>query len=261
MSSKRWKSYDMVINGLPQRVKYNEDTVNDLFIPLLKKLTEIQKREQRKVMAFVAAPPATGKSTLLNRLTGSSIEANDRLFDTLDTSARRLLIGDHTEVVVSDTVGFIRRLPTHLIEAFKATLEELSYADLILHVIDVSNSDWMAQARVTERLCDELAPKEVERLAVFNKADAAPPDELPSGGLLISARTGEGIENLLKAIETAVGPNVRRMHLHLPFERGDLVDFLKREAVVEAISYTGEGIELTAVIRERLWGRVMPYAE
>ena len=171
------------------------------------------------------------------------------------------MIGERTEVVISDTVGFIRRLPTHLIEAFKATLEELSYADLILHVIDISNPDWMAQARVTEKLCDELAPEGVQRILVMNKADICPPEDLPNAGILISAKTGEGTEKLLEAIAAAVGENTRRMELFLPFGRGDLVDFLKREAIVERLAYTEEGIEVTAVVRERYLGKVRDYAK
>ncbi|MBR4865620.1 MAG: GTPase HflX, partial [Clostridia bacterium] len=182
----------------------------------VRRVREQQRKRRLKndipVVAIVGYTNA-GKSTLLNRLTGSNIQANNRLFDTLDTSTRHLRISDACEVVISDTVGFIRRLPHHLIEAFKATLEELQYADLILHVIDVSNPDWMLQAKVTEKLCDELAPEGVKRIAVLNKADACPPEEIPNGGLLISARTGENIDELLRVIEQEVGREMKAVSL------------------------------------------------
>ena len=144
-----------------------------------------------------------GKSTVLNRLTRSDIPANDRLFDTLDTTTRRLRVDESTEVLLSDTVGFIRKLPTHLIEAFKATLEELQYADLLLHVIDVSAPDWEEQAAVTDTLIHELGADGTPVLRVYNKCDAIPAlMELPHtrDGICISARTGEGVPELLTRI-------------------------------------------------------------
>lgn len=113
-----------------------------------------------------------GKSTLLNCLTNSDIPANDRLFDTLDTTTRKLRIDELTEVLISDTVGFIRKLPHHLIEAFKATLEELAYADVLLHVIDISNPDWEEQARVVDLLINQLGAEQTPCIRVFNKCDA-----------------------------------------------------------------------------------------
>ena len=165
-----------------------------------------RRRREKNAMPMVALVGYTnaGKSTVLNRLTRSDIPANDRLFDTLDTTTRRLWMPElRKEVLLSDTVGFIRKLPTHLIEAFKATLEELQYADLLLHVIDVSAPDWEEQAAVTDTLIHELGADVTPVLRVYNKCDAIPVlMELPHSraGVCISARTGEGVAELLARI-------------------------------------------------------------
>ena len=167
--------------------------------------TQRRRREKNAVpMAALVGYTNAGKSTVLNRLTRSDIPANDRLFDTLDTTTRRLWIPElKKEILLSDTVGFIRKLPTHLIEAFKATLEELRYADLLLHVIDVSAPDWEEQAAVTDALIRELGAGTTPTLRIYNKCDAIPPlTELPHArdGVCISARTGEGVPTLLERI-------------------------------------------------------------
>ena len=225
-----------------------------------------QRQQRRKneipVVAIVGYTNA-GKSTLLNQLTGACIPANNRLFDTLDTTSRLLTVSDTLDVVISDTVGFIRKLPHQLVEAFKATLEELEYADLLVHVVDVSNPGWQQQARVVEDLIVELGASELPRITVYNKVDALPAGEiLPRGEdcCAISARTGQGVDELLRQIDRRLDKGTRRVTLHLPYDQGGLLDMLYREAKVEQVDYS-QTIDITAVCSPRVLGRVAPYVE
>ena len=223
---------------------------------------ERRRKNEVPVVAIVGYTNA-GKSTLLNRLTGAGIPANNRLFDTLDTTSRLLSVSDTLDVVISDTVGFIRKLPHQLVEAFKATLEELEYADLLLHVIDVSNPEWQQQAQVVENLILELGAGELPRIDVFNKADCLPVGEIMPHGediCAISARTGEGIDRLLEMIDQRLDKGTRRVVLHLPYDKGSLLDMLYREAKVEQVEY-GETIDVTVVCGPGTLGQVQPCME
>ena len=211
------------------------------------------------VVAIVGYTNA-GKSTLLNRLTGADIPANNRLFDTLDTTTRTLEISDTCTVLLSDTVGFIRKLPHQLVEAFKATLEELSYADLLLHVIDASNPLWREQAAVVEQLIVELGAEQTPRIDVFNKCDKFTGDILPHGAdiVSISAKTGQGLDELLEKIGGRLDTGACRVVLRLPYDQGGVVDMLHRQAKVERVDY-GEAIEVEAVCTPVQLGRLKDY--
>ena len=224
-----------------------------------------QRQQRRKneipVVAIVGYTNA-GKSTLLNQLTGAGIPANNRLFDTLDTTSRLLTVSDTLDVVVSDTVGFIRKLPHQLVEAFKATLEELEYADLLLHVIDSSNLQWRQQADTVDRLIRELGADTIPCIRVYNKSDLSFPGDRAKeeDAVAISAKTGEGIPDLLALIDKKLDKGTKRVTLHLPYDKAGALDSLYREAKVESVEYAAT-VDVVAVCNPRLLGQLKDYIE
>ena len=209
------------------------------------------------VVAIVGYTNA-GKSTLLNQLTGAGIPANNRLFDTLDTTSRQLSVSDNLDVILSDTVGFIAKLPHHLVDAFRATLEELEYADLLLHVIDSADPNREEHIAVVESLIAKLAKPETPVLRCYNKAELVDATEIPIGDdvVPISAKTGAGMDRLLQSIEKALGHSRHHVLLCIPYSQGGLVDTLHKNAQVLSVDYTGDGIVVDAILDPILYGKL-----
>ena len=230
----------------------------------VRQVRAVQRERRMKnsvpVVAIVGYTNA-GKSTLLNQLTDAGIPANNRLFDTLDTTSRQLTVSDNLDVVLTDTVGFIAKLPHHLVEAFHATLEELEYADLLLHVIDAADENRREHIEVVEKLIEKLAKPGTPVLQCYNKADLVEKTDIPVGQdvVAISAKQGYGMDELLSAIEKALGHSRHHIVVTLPYSMGGMVDTLHNGAQVLNVDYTGEGIVVDTIVDPILYGRLREY--
>lgn len=204
-----------------------------------------------------------GKSTLLNTLTDAGVLSKDQLFATLDPTTRKCLLPGGETVLLTDTVGFIRNLPHHLIHAFRSTLEEAVLADLILILIDASDPEAPRQLEVTERLLSELGAGDKPTLYVFNKCDlGAAREALPAGKenrVFISAATGQGIPLLLARMEETLHAGHRRVTFRFPTAGAGLLSGLYRDATVENVAYGADSIEVTALVDARVYGPLRDY--
>ena len=216
---------------------------------------EIQRgrRRSREVPAVaIAGYTNAGKSSLLNRLTGAGVLVDDSLFATLDPSVRRARTPSGRWFTLTDTVGFVRRLPHQLVDAFRSTLEEVAHADLILHVVDGSDADPQAQMSAVREVLAEIGAADVPEIVVINKADAADPVEVKvleakeRDCVVVSARTGLGIEDLLTAVDARLPRREHEVRVLVPYGRGDLVARAHQEGEVLAVRHAAEGTELTA---------------
>ncbi|WP_031314039.1 GTPase HflX [Caldanaerobacter subterraneus] len=215
-----------------------------------------RKKNQIPVVAIVGYTNA-GKSTLLNALTGADAYVEDKLFATLDPTARKLVLPSGREAILTDTVGFIRKLPHDLVEAFKSTLEEVKYADLLLHVIDVTSPDMEEKIKVVEKVLSDLGAIETPRINVYNKIDLL--EIVPSGNnrdIYISAKNKIGLDRLLEAIEKELFKETEVVSFLFPYEKTREYNYLKERGKVIEEDFDEKGIsvkaEVTCEIKERL---------
>ena len=240
---------------------------------LTEELHEIEKRrdlmrKRRKkdgvLTAAIVGYTNAGKSTLLNALTEAGVLSEDKLFATLETTSRSIELPDGRSVMLIDTVGFISRLPHHLVEAFKSTLEEAAQADVIIHVVDASNPSCEEQATVTRKLLSELGCDGIPVVTVFNKCDKiAYADSLEADNeefeVLISAKTGKGLDEMLEAVARALPDSCVRCRLLLPFDKAGLVNTIRIDGKVFSEEYTAEGIAVDALIDKKIFYMVEEY--
>lgn len=235
-------------------------------------LKEIEKcrtyaRSRRKkdgvLVCAIVGYTNVGKSTLLNLLTDAGVLAENKLFATLETTSRAIELPDGRSLMLVDTVGLIRRLPHHLVEAFKSTLEEAANADVILHICDASAENCEEQAQVTLDLLSELGCDGIPVVTVFNKCDLLP-EELAfapetRNAVLISAKENRGMDQLLAALAKALPDPARRMRLLLPFSQGGLLNEIRSSGKLFSEEYTPEGVLVDAMVDVRLQKAAAPY--
>lgn len=221
-------------------------------------LHRARRKKDGVLSAAIVGYTNAGKSTLLNALTDAGVLAEDKLFATLDPTSRALLLPDGRSVMLVDTVGLIRRLPHHLVEAFKSTLEEAVHADLLLHVCDMSAEDAQEQAEVVSDVLAELGAHSTPVLTVLNKCDKVDHVPLTMGThtAVISAKTGFGLENLLSKIAAMLEPSQRRMSLLIPYSDSGLLDEIRREGKVFSQEFQEAGTVIDALVDRKLVARV-----
>ena len=214
------------------------------------------KRRQKDNILTVAVVGYTnaGKSTLFNMLTNAGVLEEDKLFATLDVTARGFELPDGRTVILSDTVGFIRRLPHHLVEAFRSTLEETAQADLILHVLDASEPDIQDRMQMTQELLTELGCAEIPQIHVLNKSDLVQDIEKKSdfNTVWLSAKHGDGIPELMTAIMHHLPQTAQRMKLCIPYTDGGFIQTIRQDGKLFSEEYTPEGIVIDAMIDRKL---------
>ncbi len=226
---------------------------------------ELRRRREKNSVITVAIVGYTnaGKSTLMNYLTEAGVLAEDKLFATLDPTSRSLKLPQGVTVMLIDTVGFVRRLPHHLVEAFKSTLEEAAKADIILNVCDASDEEAALHLEVTRDILKELGCGETPIISVLNKCDLLESQTIDidfGTSVKISAKTGEGIEKLLVAIEDNLPVRVKKVKMLVPFSKASLIAEIRQTATLLSEEYTAEGILAEAIIDEKFWHKVRDYA-
>lgn len=216
-------------------------------------ITRKRRKKDGVLTAAIVGYTNAGKSTLLNALTDAGVLSEDKLFATLETTSRAILLPDGRSVTLIDTVGLISRLPHQLVEAFKSTLEEAASADLLIHLIDASSEYYEEEKHVTEELLHDLGCDGIPTLTVLNKCDLIPEISVSDDSIIrISAKNATGLDSLLEGIAKALPETARRMNLLLPYTEAGLLSEIRKDGTVYSEEYTPEGIKADVLVDIKL---------
>mgnify|MGYP000325085376 FL=1 len=255
-----------------KKLEMDRRLIKDRIAQLNRELKEVRKhreitraqREKKQIpVAAIVGYTNAGKSTLLNTLTGAGILAENKLFATLDPTTRDLKLPSGQEILMTDTVGFIRKLPHHLIEAFRSTLEEARYADIILHVVDTSNPQMDEQMHTVYETLQNLGVKDKPVITVFNKIDRmediwVPRDLHADYYVKISARTGEGITEFLQSVEAVLREQKVEIEALYPYKEAGKIQLIRKYGELQEEEYREDGIFVRAFVPAELYGQVRP---
>ena len=246
-----------------RRIDYLKNQLNEIKD---QRQTIRREREKNKVpLVSLVGYTNSGKSTLLNVLCAADVFAENKLFATLDTTTRKLELEDNFTVLLSDTVGFIRKLPHHLVEAFKATLEEVVLSDLILIVVDISDPFSYDHIRVVDEILNDLGAAGKPSIVVWNKKDKVDSDfrsryiNDSRDEILISALTGDGIDQLKSMIRNALEPETKKIKLKVPFTEGWVLPYIYENGIVKEVEYLEDSSLIKAEMEKKSINRVLPF--
>lgn len=242
------------------KLEYDRRHINQRITLIKEKLEQVEKRrdllsEKRKKndVPVVALTGYTnvGKSSLLNKITNSEIFEKDMLFATLDPTARKFVLPSGQNAILVDTVGFVSRLPHKLVEAFKSTLKQAKYADIVLNVCDISSEDRDNQLEITRGVLDEIGVDKDNIITVYNKCDKEHQPFLMENGVRVSAKSGFGLETLLEKIDEKLSDRMEQLDILLPYSQTGLINTIRENGVVHSEEYTADGIAVKGIVDKK----------
>lgn len=247
-----------------RHIRRRMETLKDELAEVEKHRSMLRKRREKDgvITCAIVGYTNAGKSTLMNCLTNAGVLAQDKLFATLDPTSRALKLPSGVTVMLIDTVGFVRRLPHHLVEAFRSTLEEAAQSDIILNVCDASNEEARTHMKVTTDLLESLGCEDTPIITVLNKCDLIDNSTLAQdfrACIKISAKNGTGIDDLLAAIDKNLPVRVKRVKLLIPFSNAGLTNEIRTKGTLISEDFIAEGVMLEAIVDEALFAKVREY--